>query len=82
MEVARGIPEKIQQRATEVLRAFIGGKVHAKKLHSGYISMNVGLRHRLICKRPAQRQQPQSWQLVTHETYNRHVGHRKYRIKE
>ncbi|EPR7623907.1 MULTISPECIES: ParE family toxin-like protein [Klebsiella] len=42
-----------------------------------HISMAIGMHHRLICKRSAQRQQ--TWVLVTHESYNRHIGHRRYK---
>lgn len=79
MKTSKGISSDVQQRATTLLVAYIAGEVHARTLHSGFLALNVGIRHRVVCKKTAKHHHETAWELIPHEEYNRHIGHRKYR---
>lgn len=76
MNVAKGIPQRVRDKAAGKLAAYLSGEIHARALVADRgLVLEVGIRYRLICRKTGQRRDPNYWNLVTHEYYNRYCGH-------
>lgn len=67
------IPVNIQKKAAGILNKFISGEkcLARKGTNVNYLAIDVGYRYRLICWSPEKSTQPNAWQLLTHEAYNK-----------
>ncbi|MDF7760836.1 hypothetical protein PU683_15050 [Kosakonia cowanii] len=61
------IPEWVHERAVRVLRQHRTGRIHPRRMHkTGYLSLNVNLRWRLLS-----RDGGQNWEVMSHERYSK-----------
>ncbi|WOL24336.1 hypothetical protein fHeYen801_126 [Yersinia phage fHe-Yen8-01] len=66
IKTAKGIPTNIFLKAGQELTKWIDGLSCTTKMKkTGYLSLKVGLRYRLLSKDDGE-----TWLLMTHESYN------------
>lgn len=66
------IPERVHQRALQVLTRYRRRRIRACRIHgTGYLSLRINPRWRLLS-----RDDGKNWEVMSHETYNRKKDHR------
>lgn len=73
------MPTRIQCKANELLLAYLRGDIQPRKrprFKSQYYVFNIGYRWRLLCLRPEEAQNPDAWELCSHERYSTLIAKR------
>ncbi|HII1671975.1 TPA: hypothetical protein ACYZE8_002402 [Salmonella enterica] len=72
---ANRIPERIIIKASLVLSQYRKGRIHAKRLYSHVLRLEVGYRYRLLSHDDGK-----NWEIMSHEKYNK--SKQRKRLKE
>lgn len=73
------MPTRIQMKASAILVSYLRGEIHPRKrprFDSHYLVFNVSYRWRLLCLKPENAQNPNAWELMSHERYSTVIAKR------
>lgn len=73
------MPEALKRRAAAKLAAYLHGEIKPKRINvyaDHFLCFRLGLRWRLLCTHPANAQNPNAWELVSHSRYDALIAKR------